>query len=442
MRLGKDRSHGVDAEWAKAQNDRERLHGDREQSQRLEVLGRLAGGVAHDFNNLLAVILNYAAFAAAELGVAGDCDRASVMGDVEQIRRAAERAAELTHQLLAFARREVIRPRVLDLNVIVADVEQLLRRTLGADVVLRTRLAAPPWPVLVDAGQIEQVLINLAVNARDAMPGGGVLSIDTENVVLDADFIAAGSSLSAGRHVRLRVGDTGSGMPADVIEHAFEPFYTTKAEGSGTGLGLATVYGIVAQTAGTIEIDSQPGAGTTFTIMIPVTDERAKPVPQPVSHEGCPKGETVLIVDDELALREVIERIFTGSGYRVLAAADGDQAVALAAQHDGEIHLLVTDVVMPNMLGQEVAEKVGRLKPGIAVLYMSGYAQPVLTAQGRLDPAVNLIDKPFTPASLIEKAGHVLDGHFPGFSTVETGSAPSVEGTPSDSVDAPPATSS
>ncbi len=424
VRDAQDRFHvGIDAERTRIHNDQEQLQGHLQQSQRLEVLGQLAGGVAHDFNNLLAVILNYAAFVNDELAAHPADDLDAVINDVAQIRRAAERAAALTHQLLAFARREVIQPRVLDLNVVVADVEQLLRRTLGTDVILQTTLAAAPWPVLVDAGQIEQVLVNLAVNARDAMTGGGVLTIDTANVVLDADFLAAGSPLHAGRHVRLRVGDTGSGMPAHVIEHAFEPFYTTKSDGTGTGLGLATVYGIVTQTAGTIDIHSQPGLGTTFTIMIPVTDERAEPVKEPAAYERVPKGETILIVEDEEALRAVTRRIFTRSGYDVLTAADGREALALAGQHDGDIHLLVTDVVMPNMLGKEVAEKLCRLRPGIAVLYMSGYAQPVLASQGRLDPDVHLIEKPFTAAALIEKAGQVLNGHFQGFRTVETDDA-------------------
>jgi len=432
---------GIDAERARVHDDLEQLQGQLEQSQRLEVLGQLAGGVAHDFNNLLAVILNYATFVVDELTTWPGNRKDAVIGDVEQIRQAAERAAALTHQLLAFARREVIQPRVLDLNGIVADVEQLLRRTLGEDIILHTKLAGQPWPVLVDTGQMEQVLVNLAVNARDAMPGGGVLTIDTANIIIEADFLAADSTLRPGRHVRLRVGDTGTGMPAHVIEHAFEPFYTTKADGKGTGLGLATVYGIVTQTAGTIDIHSQPGVGTTFTIMIPVTDERPEPVKDPRSYGRTPKGETVLIVEDEEALRDVTRRIFTQSGYHVLTAADGREALALAARYDGEIHLLVTDVVMPNMLGQEVAEKLRQLRPGVAVLYMSGYAQPRGATQGRLGLDATLIDKPFTATALIEHAGQVLNGYFPGFNTIETGHIPPpAHDTPSDSIDAPPVT--
>jgi two-component system cell cycle sensor histidine kinase/response regulator CckA len=432
---------GIDAERAKAQGDREKLQGHLEQSQRLEVLGQLAGGVAHDFNNVLAVILNYAEFVAGELAARPGSGLESAANDVAEIQRAAERATALTHQLLAFARREVIQPRVLDLNQIVANVEQLLRRTLGEDLVLLMNRAEDLGPVLADPGQIEQILVNLAVNARDAMSGGGILTIDTANIVVDADFIATGSALRAGRHVRLRVGDTGTGMPADVAEHAFEPFYTTKSDGRGTGLGLATVYGIVIQAAGAITINSQPGVGTTFTILIPVTDERPEPVMKPAAYERTPRGETVLVVEDEQALREVTKRIFTRSGYHVLAAADGGEAIALVARYDGEIHLLVTDVVMPRMLGKEVAEKISALRPNIAVLYMSGYAQPVLASQGRLDPGIVLIEKPFSATSLIEAAGRVLNGHFDGFRTISTGDATSSDrGIPSDSIDPPPTT--
>jgi PAS domain S-box-containing protein len=399
----------IDAERAEAQSDREQLQAQLEQSQRLEVLGQLAGGVAHDFNNLLAVILNYAAFVADEIATRPDME--AVGRDVGQIRRAAERAAALTHQLLAFARREVVQARVLDLNEIVTDVEQLLRRTIGEDIVLQTTLARDLWPVLADAGRLEQVLVNLAVNARDAMNDGGTLTIDTANIVEDD---SAGALPRSGRHIRLRVSDTGTGMPADVIAHAFEPFFTTKYDGTGTGLGLATVYGIVVQAGGAIEISSDLGVGTTFTITIPATDQRAVAAANPRSYQRAPKGETVLVVEDEEALREVTSRIFRGSGYRVITAVDGREAVALAAQHDGDIQLLLTDVVMPHMLGKEVAERIRQIRPDIEVLYMSGYAQPVLASQGRLDPGVHLIEKPFSAASLIEKAGQILHRRLDG----------------------------
>jgi PAS domain S-box-containing protein len=400
----------MDAERAQAQHDREHLQSQLHQGQRLEVLGQLAGGVAHDFNNLLAVILNYAAFVAEEItaqpGSAQPGSALEAAGrDVGQIQRAAERASVLTHQLLAFARREVVQPRVLDLNDVVADIQQLLDRTIGEDVVLRTELAPDLSPVLADAGQVEQVLVNLAVNARDAMPGGGTLSIRTDN------FVAGGQSSQASRHIRLRVADTGTGIPADIIEHVFEPFFTTKSEGTGTGLGLATVYGIVTQAGGTIDIQSQDLVGTTFTIVLPATDEVAEPVAEPAAYEGVHTDEMVLIVEDEEALREVTERIFIRGGYRVMTAANGAQAIALAAGYAGEIHLLLTDVVMPNMLGKEVAERVRELKPDIEVLYMSGYAQPVLASQGRLDRDVNLINKPFSADAITQRAGQILNGH-------------------------------
>jgi CheY-like chemotaxis protein len=250
------------------------------------------------------------------------------------------------------------------------------------------------------------VLVNLAINARGAMPDGGTLRIDTANIVVDADSVAGDSPSRPGGHVRLRVSDTGSGMSSDVIEHAFEPFFTTKG-GSGTGLGLATVYGIVTQAEATIDVQTIQGAGTTFTIMFPVTDAANAAAEEAVAFKRTTQGETILVVEDEEALREVTERIFTRDGYQVITAANGPEAIALAGSHDGDIHLLVTDVVMPKMLGKEVAERIRQIRPGIRVLYMSGYAQPVLASQGRLDPGVALVDKPFSATALLAKAGQV-----------------------------------
>jgi two-component system cell cycle sensor histidine kinase/response regulator CckA len=306
-------------------------------------------------------------------------------------------------------------------------VEGMLRRTLGEHVELVISLAGDLRPVLADPGQLEQVLVNLAVNARDAMPGGGTLTIDPGNITVDAESIAGGSKSRQGQNVRLRVSDTGTGMPPEFIEHVFEPFFTTKEEGAGTGLGLPTVYGIVTQADGHIRIHSEPGIGTTFTIMLPVTAEApAPPAPEvpEVPSQRTPKGETVLVVEDEAALREVTRRILTRNGYQVITAASGPEAIAIAARHPGEIHLLVTDVVMPHMLGKEVAEKMRAVKPGIEVLYMSGYARPVLASQGRLDPNVALVEKPFSEADLLAMAGQVLDGHFRGYTTTGGGPAP------------------
>jgi len=391
------------------------------QAQRMESLGQLAGGVAHDFNNLLAVILNYAAFAAEELAAATESDWAGRCGsardDLGQISRAGEQAASLTRQLLAFARREVVQPRVLDLDTVITGVEDMLHRTLGEHVELATSLAGDLHPVLADPGQLEQVLVNLAVNARDAMPGGGTLTIDTSNITVDAESIAGGSESPLGQQVRLRVSDTGAGMTREVVAHAFEPFFTTKADGAGTGLGLATVYGILQQADGHIRIYSEPGGGTTFSITLPATAQAAIPEVPEVTYERSPSGETVLVVEDESALREVTRRILARNGYQVVTAASGPEALEIASNYPGEIHLLVTDVVMPHMLGKEVAEQILLIKPGTEVLYMSGYARPVLASQGRLEPGVALVEKPFSEADLLAKAGQVLNGHFKGFRT-------------------------
>jgi len=401
---------------------KERMQAQLQQAQRLENLGQLAGGVAHDFNNLLAVILNYTTFVSETLTAANGSDwaegRDAALGDLEQVKLAAERAARLTRQLLAFARREVIRPQVLDIDEVITAVEEMLRRTLGEHVELLTSLGADLWPVLADPGQLEQVLVNLAVNARDAMPGGGTLMIDTGNITVDADTIAGGSKARHGRNVRLRVSDSGTGMAPEVVEHAFEPFFTTKGEGAGTGLGLATVYGIIAQAGGSVRIYSEPGTGTTFTITLPVTTEAALPKAEPVPYQRSPRGETVLVVEDEVALREVTKRIFARNGYKVITAANGPDALEVASNHPGEIHLLVTDVVMPQMLGKEVAERIRVIKPEIEVLFMSGYAQPALASQGRLDANVVLVEKPFSEADLMTKASAVLNGNFRGFETV------------------------
>jgi PAS domain S-box-containing protein len=404
----------AERERLKAQGERERLEAQLHQSQRLESLGQLAGGVAHDFNNLLGAILNYAAFveervvaAAAQPGGAG---WAPVSRDVEQIRRAAERATNLTHQLLAFGRREIVQPRVLILNDIVTEVEQLLRRTLGEHIELTTSLSGDLWPVLADPGQIEQVLVNLAVNARHAMLEGGTLAIDTANTVVDDDYAASCHGLKAGRHVRLRVSDTGVGMPKHVVSRVFEPFFTTKPKGEGTGLGLATVYGIVTQAEGYAQVYSEPGLGTTFTALLPVTERELAPADQPVATGNARGGETVLVVEDEDAMREVTRRILSRNGYQVITAGTGAEALRLAEGETRPIHLLITDVIMPQMLGKEVAERVRATRPAIRTLFMSGYAHPVLASEGKLAPGVTLIQKPFTEPALLNKIKEVLAG--------------------------------
>ncbi|AEV83274.1 histidine kinase [Actinoplanes sp. SE50] len=376
------------------ETDRQRLEARMQQAQRLESLGQLAGGIAHDFNNLLAVILNYAAF------IIEDAAGSAPAADAEQIARAARRGSDLTHQLLAFARREVIRPRPLDLNAVVTEVHQMLERSLGEHITLTVRTAEALPAVMADPGQLEQVLVNLAVNARDAMPTGGRLTIDTAEVSVDEEHSAARAGLSPGRYLRLRVSDTGTGMPQEVIDKAFEPFFTTKPSGQGTGLGLATVYGIVTQAGGTVQIYSEPGIGTTFTILLPVTDVRAQAAAaEETGAELTGHGATVLVVEDEAALREVTCRILQRGGYTVLAASGGAEALRLVDEHP--IDVLLTDVIMPGMLGRDLAEAVTARHPGTRVLFMSGYAQPVLTDHGTLSAEMHLLEKPFTSAELM-----------------------------------------
>ncbi|MEU4695040.1 PAS domain S-box protein [Actinoplanes sp. NPDC023714] len=373
--------------------DRQRLEARMQQAQRLESLGQLAGGIAHDFNNLLAVILNYASF------IVEDAAGTPPAADAEQIARAARRGSDLTHQLLAFARREVIRPRPLNLNVVVTEVHQMLERSLGEHIALTVRTTAGLPSVMADPGQLEQVLVNLAVNARDAMPTGGRLTIDTAPVRVDGEY-AGRIALTPGNYVRLRVSDTGTGMPQEVIDKAFEPFFTTKPSGQGTGLGLATVYGIITQAGGTVQIYSESGIGTTFTILLPATEAEAQAAAPEESAAGLTgHGATVLVVEDEAALREVTSRILRRGGYTVLVASSGDEALRLAAEN--EVDVLLTDVIMPGMLGRDLATAILRGSPGTKVLFMSGYAQPVLTTHGTLSADVHLLEKPFTSAELM-----------------------------------------
>jgi CheY-like chemotaxis protein len=369
----------------------------------------LAGGVAHDFNNLLAVILNYTSFIGEEVTKAAEAPGGDgwtqVASDVQQVQRAAERATQLTHQLLAFGRREVVRPEVLNLNSGVSSVGQLVRRSIGEHVQLTTRLASDLGRIVADPGQVEQVLLNLAVNARDAMPDGGTLTIDTENLVVDVDQ----ADVRPGDYVRLRVSDTGVGMDGDVAARAFEPFFTTKPKGEGSGLGLATVYGIVTQAGGHAQLRSEPGVGTTFTGLFPATDQPLQPSTPTTAALHAQGGETVLLVEDEDAIREVTRRILARHGYEVLVAAGGADAVRIAEERRDPIDVLRTDVVMPEMLGKEVAERVRAVQPGVRVLFMSGYAQPVLTSSGTLSEGVVLVEKPFNEGGLLAKLKEVLE---------------------------------
>jgi PAS domain S-box-containing protein len=405
----------AERERLKAAAERERLESQLHQSQRLESLGQLAGGVAHDFNNLLAVMLNYTSFVAEQVVAAAakddpDGQWQAAGRDIAQVLRAGERATELTHQLLAFGRRDVVRPRVLDLNGVVGEMEQLLLRTLGEHIRLRTHLEPDLWPVLADPGQLEQVLVNLAVNARDAMPDGGTLSIGTHNCAAGCADTPACQAAGPGRHIELRVTDTGTGMPPEIVERVFEPFFTTKPKGEGSGLGLATVYGIITQAGGTIRVESAPAAGTAFVMLLPATEQPAAEVEPPIVRGPSGRGgESVLVVDDEEALREVTRRILTRNGYQVTTAEDGRAALAIVERADRQFDLVLTDVIMPHMLGKELVAQVRALQPDVRVLYMSGYAQPVLASQGTLDPGVTLVEKPFSGPVLLQRVREVLD---------------------------------
>jgi hypothetical protein len=379
-----------------AARQRERLEAQLQQTQRLESIGQLAGGIAHDFNNLIAVILNYASFVSDELG-----DRPALREDVEEIRRAAERAASLTRQLLIFSRREVPRPEMLDLSSVINDMSKLLLRAIGEHIELITKVEPGLWPVLADRGQIEQVFMNLAVNARDAMPQGGRLVIEAANLEVDEDFVATQVSLKRGRHVRLVVADTGQGMTREVKDRAFEPFFTTKPKGQGTGLGLATVYGIVSQAGGTVDLYSEPGRGTSAKVHLPAaTADQTTGAAPSATEELRGAGETVLLVEDEDAVRVAARRILSQHGYTVLEASRPEVAIRLNADRSREIDLLVTDVVMPEMSGTELARQIRAVR-AIPVLFMSGYPRDAVAHHGIEPGELHLLEKPFTRDALL-----------------------------------------
>jgi PAS domain S-box-containing protein len=373
--------------------------------QRLEAIGRLAGGVAHDFNNLLSVILSYADFT---LDGLPESDR--LRGNIVEIKKAGQRAAGLTRQLLAFSRKQVLEPQVLSLNKVIAGIERMLGRLLGEDIDIEVHLAADLGSVVADPGQLEQVIMNLAVNARDAMPEGGKLTIETVNVDLDDDHAAEHVGGHTGRFVLLSVSDTGCGMDAETRKHIFEPFFTTKEAGKGTGLGLSTVYGIVKQSGGNVWVYSEVGQGTVFKVYLPRVD--APPVeiaPRPAAVPAT-GNETVLIVEDEPAVAALAERILRNAGYMVLTAAGSGDALALFEKHVGEIDLLLADVVMPQMSGRGLAERLVKLSPRLKVLYMSGYTDNAIVHHGVLEPGIRFISKPFAAAHLTRKVREVLDG--------------------------------
>jgi len=371
------------------------------QAQKMEAIGRLAGGVAHDFNNLLTVILSYSELLLEDLP-AGSSDR----DDVTQIRKAAQGASELTGQLLAFSRQQVLQPKVVDLNAAVSGMERLLTRVLPEDIKLRCTTASDTGTIRVDPGQLEQVIMNLAVNARDAMPTGGLLTIETANVDLDAAYLQAHPLAKPGRYVMLAVTDTGTGMDAATQARIFEPFYTTKEIGKGTGLGLATVQGIVQQSGGFIWVYSEPDHGTVFKIYLPRIDE---PASTGDATAAPTRGtETVLVVEDVPAVRAVTREMLKRYGYNVLEAADGPTALQLAAGYAEPIDLLLTDVVMPEMNGRDLADRIQAARPATKVLFMSGYTDDAVVRHGILQDGIAYLQKPFTPGSLATKVREVL----------------------------------
>ena len=386
--------------------DRKQLEEQLRQAQKMEAVGRLAGGIAHDFNNLLMVIQGYS-----DLLVERLPDGDPLRRNAEQIQMASQRASSLTRQLLAFSRKQMLAPKILNVQSVVAEMEKILRRLIGEDVQLETSSAPDLGLIKADRSQIEQVILNLAVNARDAMPQGGRLTIETANVELDASYSHPPAVLSPGRYVMLAVTDNGCGMDAETQAHVFEPFFTTKEKGKGTGLGLATVYGVVKQSGGYVWVYSEPGRGTSFKIYLPRIEETAVPAGRDGKSEmQIPErgSETILLVEDEKGVRELAREYLASSGYTVIEAEDGHTALELAAMHVGPIHLLLTDVVMPGISGRELAERVSQIRPGIKIIYMSGYTDQAVVHHGILRNDAVLLQKPFTLMTLAAKLREML----------------------------------
>jgi len=397
-------------ERRRAEQERDRLEEDLRTAQKMEAIGSLAGGIAHDFNNLLSVILSHS-----ELAVEGMEEGSPVREDLLNVIKGGRRAAALTRQLLAFGRKQVLQPVSLSLNHVVEGMEAMFHRLLGEDVELRKTLATDLGAALVDPSQMEQVLMNLVANARDAMPRGGKLTIETANAELDDGHAVRHATVKAGSYVMLAVSDTGIGMDAATQGRIFEPFFTTKEKGRGTGLGLSTVYGIVSQSGGNIWVYSEPGRGTTFKVYLPRQPASPRAVGASaamVRREGersVDGSETVLVVEDEEVLIRLATRALSAAGYTVLTARDGEEGLRRAAEYGGDIHLLATDVIMPRMGGRELALELSRSRPGIKVLYMSGYTADAILQHGVLEPGTNLIAKPFTTSELARKVREVLD---------------------------------
>jgi PAS domain S-box-containing protein len=403
MRMASNLAAGAIENVRLLEQERERA-AQLQQSQKMEAVGRLAGGVAHDFNNLLTAITGYSDLSLRRL----DPD-APLRRNIEEIKRAATRAADLTHQLLAFSRKQVLQPRVVDLNVVISNMEKMLRRVIGEDIELLFELTPSVGRIKADPGQLEQVLMNLAVNARDAMLGGGKLTIQTANIYVDDEYARQHVAVVPGRYVVLAVSDNGCGMDAATRAQIFEPFFTTKEQGKGTGLGLSTVYGIVKQSRGNIWVYSEVEQGTTFKIYLPRVEEEAEPIRAHESAKTLVGGtETILLVEDDDMVRAISRTILRQAGYTVLEAADGEGALRICREHEGMIHLVLTDVVMPRMSGRATADQLRQLQPNLCVLFMSGYTEEAIVHHGVLHEGVNFMEKPFTPDTLTRKVREVL----------------------------------
>lgn len=374
------------------------------QAQKMEAVGRLAGGVAHDFNNMLTAIFGYTDLMSEDLP-----PDSPMRQDIAEVRKAAQRASGLTRQLLAFSRQQVLEPVVLNANDLIQDFEKMLGRMIGEDVQLRLALASDLGNVRADPGQIQQVLMNLVVNARDAMPTGGHLVIETANADLAEQYVELHQPVVPGRYVMLAVTDTGIGMSADIKTRIFEPFFTTKEKGKGTGLGLSTVYGIVKQSGGYVWVYSEPGRGTTFKIYMPRVDAPAQAPSAPREATALTGTETILIAEDDEILRRLTKGLLEKAGYRVLEAENAALALAAARAHQGTIHLLLADVVMPGGSGRDLARQLAEFRPNIKVLYVSGYTDDAIVHHGMLEPGLNFLPKPFTPAALARRVREVLD---------------------------------
>jgi two-component system, cell cycle sensor histidine kinase and response regulator CckA len=385
--------------------ERKLLENQLQQSRRMEAVGRLAGGIAHDFNNLLTIIKGYAELAEQRTGMQPD-----LRADIQQIENAAERASTLIRQLLAFSRKQVLQPKIIDLNAIVQGLDKLLGRLMGEHIEMVTRCGTNVGHVKADPAQIEQVIMNLVVNARDAMPKGGRLTVETVNVELDSTYARDHVSVKPGSYVMLAVSDSGIGMSPETVAHIFEPFYTTKGSGQGTGLGLSTVYGIVKQSGGYIWVYSEPNRGSTFKVYLPRVVAQVEAKPEVVELPAAGKGsETILLVEDEEAVRELAKRILAAKGYSVVAAKSTKEAEQFAEKHGGKIHLLLTDIIMPGTSGRELAQRITARHPRTRVLYMSGYTDNVLAQGGVLEAGLSFLQKPFTPGALVQKVRDVLD---------------------------------